>query len=92
MIQEQPVFLALGVLPVSTLTPEMAAQPPEKEQNKNTRLRDRIGRLIVVADETNHCGVVCKHDDRVKSMYRSAVVGEESRGMDSAHSLEAHWC
>uniref|UniRef100_A0A3Q3F8Y3 Endosomal/lysosomal proton channel TMEM175 n=1 Tax=Labrus bergylta TaxID=56723 RepID=A0A3Q3F8Y3_9LABR len=36
-----------------------------------------VGRVIVVADEANHRCIVCKLDDGVGSMYRSAVVGEE---------------
>src|SRR4029434_2563836 len=36
-----------------------------------------IGRLIVVADEANHCCVVCKLDNGIRTMYSRAVVGEE---------------
>ena len=36
-----------------------------------------VGRLIVVPDEADHGGVVCKLDDGVGAMYRSAVMGEE---------------
>lgn len=36
-----------------------------------------VGCLIVVADEANHRCIIHKLDDGVRSMYRSAVVGEE---------------
>ncbi len=34
-----------------------------------------VGSLIIVSDEANHCGVICKLD--VGSMHRPAVVGVE---------------
>lgn len=35
-----------------------------------------VGRLIVVLDEANHCGVVRKLDDGVGAILRSAVVSD----------------
>ena len=48
-----------------------------------------IGRLIVVADEANHCCVVCKLDNGIKTMYRCAVVGEE--GVEERTQHTALW-
>ncbi len=36
-----------------------------------------VGSLIVVSDEANHRGVICKIDDGVGSMHRPAVMGVE---------------
>ncbi len=36
-----------------------------------------VGSLIVVSDEANYCGVICKLDDGVGSMHRPAVMGVE---------------
>src|SRR4029434_6555309 len=36
-----------------------------------------VGRLIVVADETNHRCVICKLYNGIRTMYSCAVVGEE---------------
>lgn len=36
-----------------------------------------VGRFIVIADQANHRGVVCKLDYGIRAMYRYAVMGEE---------------
>ena len=49
-----------------------------------------VGCLIVVADEANHCGVICELDDGVGSMYSSAVVGEEGVEKRTQHTALWH--
>ena len=48
-----------------------------------------VGGLIVVSDEADHRGVVCKLDDGVGAMDRSAVVGEE--GVEEGTHHAALW-
>ena len=48
-----------------------------------------VGCLIIILDEINHCGVICKLNDGIRIMYRSAVMSEE--GVDEwAHHM-ASW-
>ena len=48
-----------------------------------------VGRLIVVADEANHCYVVCKLDNGIRTINRCAVVAEE--GVEERTQHTALW-
>lgn len=52
-----------------------------------------LGRLLVILDEANHQrGVICKLDDDIRAMRRSAVVDEEGVEEQTQHSIVVYLC